>query len=288
MADPMPSLLIAAGTVVPPLPSPTDPAVTVWCDSRGTPGALSHVVNQEPWLHVLKVASFRLDLEQNAVVAVPCPTASPEAIVDEWQSAVWPAFLQMKGHEALHASAVATRTGVVIFCAASESGKSTLAYALSQRGYPQWADDAVVLAFTSDDVRAVPLPYHIRLRHASALHFGYLRRQVNRGRVRRAGAHHLTAERISAICLLDGTATDADAPAAAIHPVAAATGLTRVLEHAVYFGLQDHARKRLMLEHYLSLVTRVPLWHVRFQRGLHLLPSVIDALEEQLLCVPAR
>ena len=97
-------------------------------------GAVSHVVDEEHWLHVLGLASFQLDLAENAVVAVPWEYATREAIIEEFQTTVWPTFLQLQGWAVLHASAVSTAWGVVAFCARSEGGKSTLAYALSRDG----------------------------------------------------------------------------------------------------------------------------------------------------------
>ncbi|MCB9139781.1 MAG: hypothetical protein H6642_15670 [Caldilineaceae bacterium] len=50
-----------------------------------------------------------------------------------------------KGYLALHAAAVATPDGVVLFAGSSASGKSTLAAAMAQRGYPVLADEVAPL-----------------------------------------------------------------------------------------------------------------------------------------------
>jgi hypothetical protein len=51
------------------------------------------------------------------------------------------AVLYMRGLIPLHASAILTDKGAVLFAGASGAGKSTLAHALQQRGYPALADD---------------------------------------------------------------------------------------------------------------------------------------------------
>lgn len=282
----VPSLTICEAASPPSLPSATDPGVTVWCDSKGVLGALSHVQADEHWLHVLGVASFRLDVARHAVEAFPCARVNHETITDEWQSTVWPTLLQIKGSEVLHASAINTASEVVAFCALSDTGKSTLAYALSRRGYGHWADDAVVVDVQPHSVQAAPLPFHARLRPASALHFGYARSRLRSGRVRREEQHAAAALPLRAICLLEQAECLPDGKAATVERLAAAEALTGVLDHAVYFSLQDPTRKRRMMQQYLRLVLQVPVFRLRFRRGLDLLPQVVQTVEEHILEVP--
>lgn len=53
------------------------------------------------------------------------------------------AMLQQRGVATLHASAVQTNAGAVLFLGASGAGKSSLLAALIKRGYPMMADDVV-------------------------------------------------------------------------------------------------------------------------------------------------
>ena len=57
----------------------------------------------------------------------------------------WTALLQHRGLVTLHASAVCTRRGAVLFLGRSGAGKSTLAAALAVRGYEVLADDVVAV-----------------------------------------------------------------------------------------------------------------------------------------------
>jgi hypothetical protein len=280
-----PSLLITDPKIfrAPQVPRAGDPEVTLWCNRQGTVGALSHVVNKECWLHILGVASYKLDLAENAISAVPSECATQQAIIDAFQSTVWPTFLQIQGCEVLHGSAVIGGRGVVAFCAASETGKSTLAYALGQRGYALWADDAVVLEFLPRSVQTRPLPFFIRLRSASALHFGYSENQVNRGRVRCEGPQSEDALPLTTICLLEQAQTFPDDRVITIQRLSAAEALVGVLNHALYFSLQDQRRKRRMIEQYLTLVGRVPVFKVSVCRGLERLPPILDQLEQRIL-----
>lgn len=56
-------------------------------------------------------------------------------------------LLHQRGHVLLHASAVAVGDGAVAFCGQSTAGKSTLAAALAQRGYPFVTDDVCAVSF---------------------------------------------------------------------------------------------------------------------------------------------
>ncbi len=79
--------------------------------------------------------------------------ASPDSIEDTYRRGVLPLVLQLRGHEVLHASAVSTASGLLVLCGVSGTGKSTFAYGLSRRGYPLWADDAVVLDIEDEDTK---------------------------------------------------------------------------------------------------------------------------------------
>src|SRR5206468_3772679 len=52
-----------------------------------------------------------------------------------------------------------------------ETGKSTVAYALGQRGHGVWADDAVCFDTAREPIACLPLPFGLRLRPASAQFF---------------------------------------------------------------------------------------------------------------------
>lgn len=285
-----PSLrVVASGAVAaPPIPAATNSEVTVWRDHRGVIGALSHMTGREHWLHVLGIASFKLELEADAVIAISHRGAKPEAVADEFQRTVWPTMLQLRGREVLHASAVHTPQGVVAFCALSETGKSTLAYALNRRNYPLFADDAVVLELTPDSVRAHALPFQVRLRSASALHFGYSQAQLVAGRMRRRGRHEGGPLPLAAVCLLEQLPSLPDGQVAVTQTLAPTEALVSVLKHALYFSLGDRQRKRRMMQQYSSLASRIPTFRVRFCRGLELLPGILDVLERDILQGPSQ
>src|SRR5437870_5352140 len=96
------------------------------------------------------------------------PHIDHEVVEDAYRRMVVPMVLQVRGLEALHSSAVLTDGFVLALCGTSHSGKSTLAYALTRRDHPLWADDSVAFEHHGNQVMAVSLPSRIRLRPESS------------------------------------------------------------------------------------------------------------------------
>lgn len=72
-------------------------------------------------------------------------------------------ILHQRGALALHASAVATPNGAVLFCGERRAGKSTLAAGLNQRGWPLVCDDKAAL-YPSENQRVTVIPSFPELR----------------------------------------------------------------------------------------------------------------------------
>lgn len=160
-----------------PAPSydPSSEDVVVWLDVQERPCAYGFAADDWNWLHLPNAGSYRFrGSGMQAVRAcgvVVDPGASRSTVLDSFYRTVVPLALQAGGLEVLHSSAVQLPTGVLALCALSETGKSTLAYALHRRGHPLVADDAVVLDVDGAATTITPVPFAMRLREASAKHF---------------------------------------------------------------------------------------------------------------------
>lgn len=73
------------------------------------------------------------------------------------------AILHQRGALALHASAIATPDGAVLFCGARQAGKSTLAAGLHQRGWPLVCDDKAALRLDEGQLLVIPSFPELRL-----------------------------------------------------------------------------------------------------------------------------
>jgi hypothetical protein len=187
--------------------------------------------------------------------------------------------LQAMGHEVLHASAVSDARGVHIFCGASRSGKSTVAYALSRRGFDIWADDAVAFKADHGGVTATPMPFALRLRGEVAEFFEVPKRSKRpaNGKIEALRHQAVGAREIASVSVLEPDRN------ATIARLSAAESLPAVLYHAFYFSLDDPSVLRRMSTQFLELIARVPLFRVSLRPGLDAMAGLLDELEERVL-----
>jgi hypothetical protein len=211
------------------------------------------------------------ELSASEIVVHPHADASPELVLDAYRRTVLPMALQVLGHEVLHASGVVGPRGVVALCALSETGKSTLAFALSRRRFRLWGDDAVAVDLVDGRALSIPLEFRLSLREASAEHFG------TPGTVEGDRAERPLD--LATICILERVHRGADATITRVSP---AEAFPTVLAHGYCFDLENTRRKRQMMDTYLELVSRVEVLRVRFRPGFDRLPFVLDALESAI------
>lgn len=264
----------------PPDLSETSPATTVWRDGD-QPVAYGTTRGDWHWLKVRGAGSYRFPVRSgDGVIAcgvVPEAGARPEAIIDCHFRTVVPLAMQAYGYEVLHGSAVALAGSAVALCAERGTGKSTIAFALQQRGHEALADDAVVVsvpeAGVARPVTVEPLPFALRLRAPSASHFGAPGKE---GVLVRADNEVTPALELplAAIVMLGRH----DAPLALVR-LAAGAAFTRLLSQSYSFSPDDPARKRAMLANYMQLVTRVPTYRLDFPAGLEYLDTICLAIE---------
>jgi hypothetical protein len=253
-------------------PEPPDVAgsdVEVWRDHDGTVLAYGHIVDGLHRMYLPGLASFCFGQDVEGVTALPHWPVREDLILDAYYRTVLPMALQVRGLEVLHASAVLTPRGVVALCAVSGTGKSTVAFGLSQRGWPLWADDAVAFETSEPGARAIPLPFGTRLRPGAAAFFG------QDTAVTRPRPHSGEGQRVplAALLVLNRTHDGSDGAAVRIRQLSSAQAFVDVLAHAYCFSLQDLKRKQSMMHHYLDLVARVPVFEIRLRSGLETLPA---------------
>jgi hypothetical protein len=221
------------------------------------------------------VVAFRFDSD-GGLDAFPERPIDPSWIVDLCRRTVEPLALQSLGWETVHASAVCTASGVMAFCGERQAGKSTVAYALSRRGYQQYADDMVVLQVGSGEIRTLDRPFGVRLRSEPAAFFGFEPDGRHFQDVTPLTSDHenVSTRPIAALFVLRRIQAG-DPEIERLEPGAA---LAAVTPHAYCFNPDGQGRKRL-LRNYLHVATTVPVYELRFKAGLERLDSVLTHLE---------
>jgi hypothetical protein len=265
----LPLTMSPAGSQAPPVPDEADPTVTVWRDGDGTACAYGQTKDGEHWVHVPGVGAFRFTSGREHVAALSLPSASPELVLDAYRRTVLPLLLQASGREVLHASAVRMPAGVVAFCAVSGTGKSTVACGLSRRGHALWADDAVCFDGSMSDVEALPLPFALRLRPASAALFAP-------GTTEQRSEQETSPARLAAIFVLERMTSDGAVDLRRLLPSAA---FLETLTHAYCFSMENQERRSAMARAYLDLAARVPVFRLAFNEGLERLEEMLDLIE---------
>lgn len=265
----------------PALPNTEDSEAEVWWQENGAVYAHGFTVDGQHVLQLPHIGSFRFRGDEAGVVAAPDPSVPPELLLNAYHRWVLPMAFYVRGLEVLHASAVVAGGRVVVLCGVSRVGKSTIAYGLSRRGYLLWADDAVVLEISGPCIRGVPLPFEIRLRAASISFFHAERADSSicprQDSVDHAGGHPVS---IAAVFVLSRTPDKDDGLALKAVRCSSAEAFPAMLAHACWFSLKNAERKRRMVEHYLAVAARLPVFEIRFPTGLERLGAILDVIED--------
>jgi hypothetical protein len=294
--------------------------VQEWRDRDGRICAIGYAEEGRGWLEWSGLATFAFADGSTEVLAIshaphlsthqPLQSTDAQlrddkqrlAIEDIFHRSATPIILQAFGREALHASAVLIDQRVVGFCGLSESGKSTLAYAIARLGYPHLADDALLLDFAETGEPGGPLvkllPFSPRLRPASQLFFGIGQQSLVENAsdlIRTApprvtpslsptgptatsaqGTRERLSGRLGMLFVLDRNG----APTPRITQMPEADAFTHVLTHAYCFNPVDERSKRRIVANYLSLVSQVRVYRLEFTGELRHLGGMANAVLE--------
>jgi len=242
--------------------------------------AYAEIIDKQYWLHLPGVASFRFSERGNEITATVSDHIPVESVLDAYNRKVLPLALQVQGREVLHASAVWSPAGVTALCGVSETGKSTIAFALSRRGYLLWADDSVTIEMNRRGPRAISLPFKSRLRPAATEWFSADASLPPPNNRNDAESSLFETTRLSAIAVLRREGQTAPT---VVRRISSSEALRALLDHACCFTPQHAQRKRQMIKHYLDIVAHLPIYDICFQSGLENLPAVLDAIESVMI-----
>ena len=184
--DQEPDVAIRVGAVPAALPTPVI-KTRVW---ESAPGAFL--------INVDGVARYLVTEGRDILVE---PHGSDHDVGVFLTGSVFAALLQQRGVVTLHASAIETRAGAVLFLGSSGAGKSSLLSAMLKRGYAMLADDVTgVLLDPGGRPTALPAFPTVRLWTDALDELGWWPR--TRGKVREGiGKHLLPIERFCIIPL---------------------------------------------------------------------------------------
>jgi hypothetical protein len=133
-----------------------------------------HLPGRELWLSFFKLddgyllrfdklADFLIRNSGKEIVYLPRPGIPSNTIHHLLLNQVIPLVINLKGGEALHASAVLSPKGVIAFAGPGGSGKSTLAGSLINGGCSLISDDCLVLREKDEGIYGIPAYPGLRL-----------------------------------------------------------------------------------------------------------------------------
>jgi len=234
-----------------------------WLDDRGELCMWATVRQDRPCLVAPGFAVY--ELRDDAVYATPFRSGTEQVVEDTYWRSVLPLFLQHRGAQVLHASAIFGPHGVVGICGRAGSGKSTLAYGLSRRGHRLWADDALVVS-SVDPPRTVALAGEMRLLPDAREYLGDVPNEITL-------ESEVGEERSLALLVV------LDVPGAAPQPRTLTSGeaFAAIVEHAYCYNLE--ATKRAMTSEYLALLEHVLVVQLSRSEGFDGFEGLVDVVE---------
>lgn len=273
--------LFFAPLVTPPL-SADDPDALVLTGPEDAPAVITKRVGQWCWFRIEKLATYRFPLE-SPDMAVSCTVepdegSSRRAVVDSYYRLVIPLALQVYGLEALHGTAVQTDAGAVALCGPTQAGKTTLAYALAQRGHRLLADDGLVIDASSPSrpVAVQPIPFALMIREAAAEHFGTPVKAPVGVAEEADQVTTVPTVPLAAVVMLDRV----EHGEVDVRTLSKTEAYTSLLACSYVFSLQDVGRKARMMSAYARFANTVPVYRLTYPHGLEKIAAAAAAIED--------
>lgn len=260
------------------LPDANAREICVWRDNSGATFARAFARDGWRWIEWHGLGVFTFSLGSTTVHARAATSVRESVVADAFARVIQPIILQALGRQALHASAVLGTEGVIAFCGVGRSGKSTLAYALGHQGYRQVADDALVIEPAGFHIRAHLLPFIPGLREPSRHHFDDQQTAVH-SKVPVADAAPATLQNapLRAVFLLrqSGSLSEPERPQR-VSPVQAFSAL---VTHARCFDEADASHTRRLIDDYLLVAERVPVFSIDYPPRFVQLPWLLGVVK---------
>ncbi|MBA3056245.1 MAG: hypothetical protein FP826_15280 [Sphingomonadales bacterium] len=235
-------------------------------------------------LRFLDVADFAIDLAGRIVACTPAPGITDEMVADLYFNQVIPLIMGHDGELVIHASAAAAEGAAIALVGSTGRGKSTLAGAFAQAGYPFLTDDGLILDLVGEGYVVRPRRPILRLRADSETALLALPEAARSAagefaKCRIAASAEIPFQidpvPLSAIYILREPAGREDV---AIAPLSPAAALSELIGHSFMLDVEDRPRVRAHFNRLAELAVRADCHTLDYPRRYEALPSVIDAI----------
>lgn len=257
-----------------------DTKINTWYDPKGNVSAYGWLKTKNYTLELVGVGFYIFAAKAKEVLAIPHSNVSSDLVFDHFYRTVLPLFFQASGIEALHSSAVLTPKGVIGFCAVSGTGKSTLAYVLSQSAYNLWADDALVWKAYDQALFTFKLPSETLLHNHTFEYF-----QKNTENILKPKNNHVLVNNknnknsvLNSLFILERNSNPNNV--CSLNKLSPKEAFSELLTHAYVFELDDLGRKKDLVKNYLELAEKIPTYKLSFFPDLSKITLVVDLVKQ--------
>lgn len=237
-------------------------------------------------------ADFLVNPDGREIICVYWHENSGDTVRHLFLDQVMPLVLNLRGGEAVHASAVLVENGVIAFLGPTGAGKSTLAGMFFHAGLPPLSDDCLALVEREGGFNAVPAYPGLRLwkdaldclfgdggEHPPVAHYSKKRR-VRLDRNPRGYCDEPQPVRCF-YTLADPAEADA-AMNLAIEMLSPRDALVELIRRAFRFDWEDKEMLERQLRFFSGIAAEVPMRRIVIPRDLSLLPAMRRAILQDL------
>jgi hypothetical protein len=277
-------------------PSDPPPSPSNWFMNWTLPGG-------EEWLSCAKteggyllrfneLADFTIDRNGREIVCMPRSGIPEYTIQHLLLDQVIPLVINLRGGEALHASAILTSHGVVAFAGAAGSGKSTLAGSFLLSGHQHMSDDCLALLEKDQEIYAIPAYPGLRLwddalshlfgkngAHESVSHYTDKRRVQLQKKLEANCTESQPLRRLYAIADPSETERKTEIMIERLSPRESFMALVRC---AFRLDITDNKMLRRQFYFLERVVSTVSIRRLIFPRDFRLLPAIQEAILKDL------
>jgi len=253
----------------------------------------------ELWLSVAKMdggyllrfnelSDFFMSKSGHEITCMPRLGLPSETLQHLLLDQVIPLVINLKGGEALHASAVLTPQGVVAFAGLTGSGKSTVAGSFLQSGYPLLSDDCVPLVEQNQDIYAIPAYPGLRLwedsleclfgnngNYESVAHYTSKRRVVIE---KKPGAFCNESQPLKCVYTLGEPSEIQKGDDIVIEALSPRESIMELVKCTFRLDITDRDMLKRQLGFLKKVVSTVSVRRLIFPRNLQLLPAIREAI----------
>jgi energy-coupling factor transporter ATP-binding protein EcfA2 len=244
------------------------------------------------WLQFPELADFRISPNAQEIHCFPLSDIPEHTLRHLLLDQVLPRCMAHQGDLLLHASAVQTPHGLVLFTGPSGAGKSTLAGYFHQSGHSAISDDCMLLEEEQDYIKAIPSYGGVRLWQDSqeflfpeAQGTSEMAHYSSKQRVPLSEnkTNEVENNKIAAIIFLSPYAQDEEDKKVVLKPTSMREGYMELLKQTYQLDVTDPQKIAQHAQVLGRVIPKIPLFQLSMPHEYDLLPTAKQLILETVL-----